>query len=86
MVEDVISNAVVSNGLRFDRVSVLHRLRPCALISSLEKITSGASDGGATDGKPDCDASPSAYIVNPYVDVGASPTAPLEVRADVAAS
>ena len=89
MVEDVISNAVVSNGLRFDRVSILHRLRPCALISSLGKIcqgtaekifdardrvTSGASDGGATDGKPGaCDASPSACIVNPNVEIGAAP-------------
>ena len=44
MVEDVISNAVVSNDLRFDRVSILHRLRPCALISSLGKICQGTAE------------------------------------------
>ena len=57
------------------------------IFDARDRVTSGASDGGATDGKPGaCDASPSACIVNPNVDVGASPTAPLEAGADAAAS
>jgi hypothetical protein len=68
----------------FDRVSILHRLRPSfgkicqgtaeKIFDARDRVTSGASDGGTTDGKPGaCDASPSACIVNPNVEIGAAP-------------